>query len=78
MHNFTLHLTNGIFLPSYTLDKDAEDRWLLDLSYYLQEFSSVTNVREKIKNDFSLDTIFDENRQSKAVKKVKETHNAIM
>jgi TFIIF-interacting CTD phosphatase-like protein len=62
MHNYTLHLTNGIYLPPYTIDKDSSDKWLLMLGSYLKEFNKISNVREKIKRDFDLDRIFEENR----------------
>jgi hypothetical protein len=48
------------------------------LGKYLESFTDIQNVREKIKKDFDLDRIFEENRQSKAVKKVKNNHESLM
>lgn len=31
MHNYTVHLTNGIMLPAYHVDKDSQDLWLYHL-----------------------------------------------
>lgn len=41
MHNYTVHLTNGIYLPPYNVDKDQEDNWLLHLGHYLLGFINV-------------------------------------
>jgi hypothetical protein len=45
MHYFTLHLTNGIFLPPYKIDKDKTDDYLKLLAEYLKEFIFVNDVR---------------------------------
>ena len=58
MHYFTLQLTNGLFLPFYSIDKDEKDKCLLILADYLIEFNKnggVSDVRGKIKSDFGLD-----------------------
>ena len=55
MHNFTLQLTNGIFIPSYRVHNDHEDTFLNSLREYLLEFVGVLDVKQKIKNDFGLD-----------------------
>lgn len=38
MHNYTVHLTNGIMIPAYHIDKDSKDNWLVELAEYLKEF----------------------------------------
>lgn len=52
MHNYTVHLTNGIMIPAYHADQDTQDYWLLHVSTYLKEFIHEKSVRQKIKNDF--------------------------
>eukprot|EP00347_Sterkiella_histriomuscorum_P006363 403353046 len=78
MHNYTVHLTNGIMIPAYHVDKDSQDHWLLDLSKYLKEFKDQKSVRQKIKIDFQLDQIFEESKQNQAFKKIKTSHESLM
>ena len=78
MHHFTLHLTNGMYLPPYAVEKDSEDEWLVHLCGYLLTFLGVSNVREKIIREFNLDQMFEENRQTKACKSIKSNHEVIM
>ena len=78
MDHFTLHLTNGIYVPPYVVEKESEDKWLIHMCTYLQTFLAVTNVREKNIKDFCLDQMFEDNRQTKAVKNIKNNHENIM
>lgn len=64
MHHYTIHLTNGLFVPAYQIDKDPEDLWLHHLGNYLHSFVNLKNVRSKIKGDFELDTLFEESKQT--------------
>ena len=70
MHHYTIHLTNGMYLPAYQIDKDSVDQWLLHLRNYLLTFVGLKNVRAKIKSDFDLDTLFEESKQTQAFKKI--------
>lgn len=45
MHNYTVHLTNGIMIPAYHIDKDNNDHWLKHLGNYLIEFIDQKSVR---------------------------------
>ncbi|CDW86447.1 nli interacting factor-like phosphatase family protein [Stylonychia lemnae] len=74
MHNYRVHLTNGIMIPAYHIDKDHTDKWLYHLGCYLFEFVPEKNVRQKIKFDFQLDQIFEESKQNQAYLKIKTTH----
>ena len=58
MHHFTKQLTNGIFVPSYRIDRDNNDFILKYLKNYILEFVEVNDVKVKIKNDFG-EYIFD-------------------
>jgi hypothetical protein len=60
MSNFTNKLTNGIYLPMYSLHNDKNDIMLKSLSKYLYSFTNpeVIDVRAKIKVDFDLLTKF--------------------
>ena len=57
MSNFTNRLTNGIYLPTFSLHND--DDILRDLTSYLLSFENLTDVRPKIKTDFDLLNLFD-------------------
>ena len=70
MHHFTKQLTNGIFVPSYRIDRDNNDFILKYLKNYILEFVEVNDVKVKIKNDFGLDKLFDESKQTKAFHKI--------
>jgi hypothetical protein len=78
MTNFTLQLTNGIYLPSYRINSDHEDIMLKYLLEYLLEFIDVPDVRQKIKEDFDLDNMFNECKQTKAFYKIKNNHESLM
>jgi hypothetical protein len=78
MHNYTVHLTNGLYLPPYHLDKDHDDKWLYYLGQYLMEFVHIKNVRQKIKTDFDLDKMFEESKQNQAFKKIQKSHEKMM
>jgi hypothetical protein len=60
MSNFTNKLTNGIYLPMYSLHDDKNDIMLKSLSQYLHSFTKpgISDVRAKIKVDFDLLTKF--------------------
>lgn len=45
MHCYTIHLTNGLYMPSYQIDKDSEDEWLALLGEYLLTFIEVKSTR---------------------------------
>ena len=62
MESFTNKLTNGIWLPSYRLDKDEKDDTLLILLKYLLEFKDYSDIRVKIKSDFNLVKKFNEQK----------------
>ena len=78
MHNYTVHLTNGIYLPPYQVDKDHEDDWLLVLGHYLLDFINVKNIRHKIKTDFELDSLFEESKQNQAFKKIQKQNESLI
>lgn len=42
------------------------------------EFLSLGDVRPKIKKDFLLDRMFEDNKQTKAFKKIADSHHVIM
>jgi hypothetical protein len=58
MSNFTNKLTNGIYLPPYSLHDDKNDKILQTLGHYLLSLSETADVRAKIKVDFDLLTKF--------------------
>jgi hypothetical protein len=78
MHNYTVHLTNGIYLPPYYVDKDPDDEWLPILGSYLLDFINVKNVRHKIKTDFELDILFEESKQNQAFKKIQKQNDSLI
>lgn len=65
-------------MPPYRVDKDPVDQCLKVLGDYLLTFVTIHDVRHKIKVDFGLDQMFDENKQTKAFKKIADSHNTIM
>ena len=60
MSNFTDKLTNGIYLPPYSLHDD--DLILKELTSYLLSFENLEDVRPKIKQDFNLLSLFNNNK----------------
>ena len=72
MSNFTNKLTNGLYLPPYSLHDDKNDRMLKSLGQYLLSLakSSVADVRQKIKVDFDLLTKFNGFKQNQAFLKI--------
>jgi hypothetical protein len=70
MSNFTNKLTNGIYLPPYSLHDDKNDKILQTLGHYLLSFSDITDVRAKIKVDFDLLTKFNGFKQNQAFMKI--------
>jgi hypothetical protein len=45
MQNFTYQLTNGVYLPSYKVNQDFDDNYLISLLDYLMSFITVSDVR---------------------------------
>lgn len=64
MSNFTNKLTNGIYLPPYSLHDDKDDQMLKILGHYLVSFKDIPDVRPKIKVDFDLLTKFNGFKQN--------------
>ena len=64
MSNFTNKLTNGIYLPPFSLHDDKNDKMLQTLGHYLMSFAEVADVRAKIKVDFDLLTKFNGFKQN--------------
>ena len=62
MSNFTNRLTNGIYLPPFSLHSD--DYILKDLAKYLATFEGLNDVRPKIKSDFNLLSMFNNYKQT--------------
>jgi hypothetical protein len=73
MQKFTKNLTNGIFLPSYMAKSEKQDKWLHFLTPYLKDLAAATSIRQKIKKDFELDSLFENSKQRQAFKKVQTT-----
>lgn len=68
MRNYTNRLTNGIYLPQFSLHDD--DEILQYLSNYLVNFEKVVDVRTKIKTDFNLLNLFNNFKQNQAFQKI--------
>ena len=71
--HYTHNLTNGVFMPVYVPSSTlVEDKWLLDLSDYLNTLGDTDNCKERIRTDFKLEEMFNECKQNKAVAKRQE------
>lgn len=75
MTNFSNKLTNGIYLPPFRLNSVNDDICFNSLGNYLKTFimddnKELIDVRLKIKTDFDLLTIFNNNKQSQSFNKI--------
>lgn len=74
MQNYTLHLTSGIYIPTYTFNKDQTDNTLSLLEEYLISFLDESDVRTKIKSDFDINEMFNQGKQAKHFNKIQNNY----